>query len=92
MEFDLLDDKERCLNGVDLAYDHNPTDALRVTEIFEHPQFFVDSAASSGVAQGLLGDCSVLSELAVIATIGLIEEICVEVCQCRTSSVSWPSA
>lgn len=79
IEFDLVVDKGRCLNGLDYVYDYNSCDAMRVPEIFEHPQFYVNGAASSGVAQGVLGDCSFLSELAVIATMGLVEEICVEV-------------
>ncbi|EIM80197.1 cysteine proteinase [Stereum hirsutum FP-91666 SS1] len=78
IEFDLAVDKDKCLNGLDFIYGHNPTDTMRVTEIFEHPQFYVNGAATSGIAQGVLGDCSFLSELAVIATIGLVEEICVE--------------
>lgn len=82
IEFDLAVDKDHCLNGLDLLYGFNPTDTMRVTEIFDHPRFYVNGAATSGVAQGVLGDCSFLSELAVIATIGLVEEICVEV-SCR---------
>lgn len=87
IEFDLAVDKDKCLNGLDFIYGHNPTDTMRVTEIFEHPQFYVNGAATSGIAQGVLGDCSFLSELAVIATIGLVEEICVEV-SCRRALLS----
>ncbi|KAG8725739.1 hypothetical protein FRC11_001586, partial [Ceratobasidium sp. 423] len=49
---------------------------LRVTQIFEEPQFFIDGPSSSDIAQGSLGDCWFLS--AVFTTMDeLINRICV---------------
>lgn len=80
VDFDFLEDVQNCLHG--LGNDkYFPSDALRVTEIFDEPQFFVDGATASDISQGeTLGDCWFLSGLGVVATAGLIEKICVEVC------------
>jgi hypothetical protein len=56
-----------------------PVEALRVSEIYDKPQFFIDGATASDVAQGHMGDCWFLSALCVVATAGLVEKICVEV-------------
>lgn len=80
IEFDFLEDKEYCLHGLDAIDKFFPTDALRVTELFDDPQFFVDGATASDISQSdMLGDCWFLSGLGVVATAGLIEKICVEV-------------
>ncbi|CAE6382108.1 unnamed protein product [Rhizoctonia solani] len=56
IEFDLEGDKDRCLYGLNPDYGSlpAPADVLRVTQIFEDPQFFIDDASSSDIAQGAL--------------------------------------
>ncbi|CEL61272.1 hypothetical protein RSOLAG1IB_09894 [Rhizoctonia solani AG-1 IB] len=86
VEFDLVDDRDRCLHSLATDEDdqHNPADVLRVTEIFDNasdphnPQFFVDGVGADDISQGSLGDCWFLSALTTITTMPhLIEKICV---------------
>ncbi|PPQ65694.1 hypothetical protein CVT24_012112 [Panaeolus cyanescens] len=81
IEFDLENDKNRCLYGLftQTGENHTPADMHRVTQIFDNPQFFVNGAASSNdIIQGALGDCWFLSSLATVSTApGLVEKICV---------------
>ncbi|KIM33740.1 hypothetical protein M408DRAFT_325348 [Serendipita vermifera MAFF 305830] len=79
-EFDLENDKDICLQGLAKPDDEalNPADVMRVTDIFDNPQFFIDGASSSDVVQGALGDCWFLSAIANVSSVpGLIEKICV---------------
>jgi hypothetical protein len=58
----------------------DPSDVLRVSQIFEDPQFVVDGAQSSDIEQGRLGDCWFLCAVATLSSMpGLIEKICVAV-------------
>ncbi|KAG8732308.1 hypothetical protein FRC11_014510, partial [Ceratobasidium sp. 423] len=87
LQFDLKGDKERCLYGLNPPkWDTEsgelpptePADVLRVTQIFKEPQFFIDGANSSDVAQGYLSNCWFMSAVATVATTeGLIERICI---------------
>lgn len=86
VEFDLENDRYRCLNGVGHDEDdweaesYFPADVQRVTQIFDKPSFFVDGANSNDIVQGALGDCWFLSALATMSTSpGLIEKFCVTV-------------
>lgn len=82
IEFDLENDRERCLNGltpIDESY--TPSDVQRVTQIFDKPQFFIDGADSNDIEQGGIGDCWFVSALATMSTApGLVEKFCVAVC------------
>ncbi|CUA77397.1 hypothetical protein RSOLAG22IIIB_12736 [Rhizoctonia solani] len=80
LEFDLEGDQARCLYGLNPDYANLPVpaDVLRVTQIFEEPEFFIDGANSSDIAQGSLGDCWFLSAVSTVTTMeGLINRICV---------------
>ncbi|CAE7095601.1 unnamed protein product [Rhizoctonia solani] len=80
LEFDLEEDKDRCLYGLNPNWGSvpRPADVLRVTQIFEEPQFFIYGASSSDIVQGVLDDSSFLSGVSTVATMeGLINRICV---------------
>ena len=55
-----------CLKGLDDVADEElkPADVMRVSEIWDEPQFTIDGFSSSDVAQGNLGDCFFISALA----------------------------
>ncbi|KAK0203050.1 hypothetical protein DFS33DRAFT_1489094 [Desarmillaria ectypa] len=77
-EFDLQNDRFRCLHGLASEETYNPSDVLRVTQIFDNPQFFIDGASSNDIFQGAIGDCWFVSALATVCTPpGLVERFCV---------------
>ncbi|KAF8597839.1 cysteine proteinase [Ceratobasidium sp. AG-I] len=80
VEFDIEEDKERCLHGLatPATSRYTPSDVMRVTQIFDEPKFFIDGANWSDIMQGRLGDCWLLSALATVSTMeDLVEKICV---------------
>ncbi|KAF5385770.1 hypothetical protein D9615_002207 [Tricholomella constricta] len=78
IEFDLQNDRHRCLQGLQTDRIYSPSDVQRATQIFEKPSFFIDGADSNDIIQGSLGDCWFLSALATMSTAkGLVEKFCV---------------
>jgi hypothetical protein len=82
VEFDIEEDRDRCLHDLTLsdADGLEPGDVIRVPHLFDKPSFFIDGATCSDIVQGASADCWFLSALATVSTIpGLIEKICVAV-------------
>ena len=81
VEFDLENDRLRCLKGLNYNEETGvPPAVLRVTQIFDNPQFVIDGADAIDIIQGNLGDCWLLSALSTMSTSkGLIEKLCVAV-------------
>ncbi|KAF8499476.1 cysteine proteinase [Hysterangium stoloniferum] len=80
IEFDLGKDQDQCLHSLSTPDDKKlkPVDVLRVSQIFDDPQFFVDGTQSSDIVQGNLGDCWFLGAVATLSSMpDLIEQICV---------------
>jgi hypothetical protein len=88
IDFDLENDTDRCLHGLDPDSSRfNPSDVQRVTQIFDHPQFFIDGAGANDIVQGANGDCWFISALSTLSTAeGLVEKSCVAVSCSHTST------
>ena len=73
----------RCLKGLNFTAENAqspPAAVLRVTQIFDNPQFIIGGADAIDIIQGGLGDCWLLSALSTMSTSkGLIEKLCVRV-------------
>ncbi|KZT43642.1 cysteine proteinase [Sistotremastrum suecicum HHB10207 ss-3] len=81
IEFDLEEDRERCLHGLMTQENErfSPAGVSRIHQIFEDPKFFIGRPESTDIVQGALGDCWFLSALGTVATVpGLIEKMCVD--------------
>ncbi|KAJ7758809.1 cysteine proteinase [Mycena maculata] len=79
VDFDVENDRDRCLNGLVVTDVYNPADVQRLSELFENPQFFVGGPHSNEIIQGQkCSNCWFISALAATATVdGLVEKYCV---------------
>ncbi|KAJ7025970.1 cysteine proteinase [Mycena alexandri] len=78
VDFDIGNERGRCLDGLVIAEVYNPSDVQRVTQLFENPQFFLDAPYSNEIIQGHCADCWFISALAATSTVeGLVEKYCV---------------
>ncbi|KAK7018381.1 calpain catalytic domain-containing protein [Favolaschia claudopus] len=77
-DFDLGNDRGKCLHGVVVTEAYTPSDIQRVTELFGNPQFFSDSPYSNEMIQGQCSNCWFISAMAATSTVkGLVEKYCV---------------
>jgi hypothetical protein len=83
IEFDLEEDRARCLYGLEPSETGGiePADVRRVKDIFEQPVFFAQGPGAGQVIQGnMLEDCWLLAAFSAISTApALLERICVAV-------------
>ncbi|KAI5120453.1 hypothetical protein M0805_008500 [Coniferiporia weirii] len=81
IEWDFESNKNTCLHAPNVDFDSrfSPSDVLRVPQIFENPDLFIDEPSATDIVQGGLGDCWFLSAIAAVATKPeLIKKLCVE--------------
>ncbi|KAK7017663.1 calpain catalytic domain-containing protein [Favolaschia claudopus] len=79
VDFDVENDQDRCLNGLNVSDVFNPSDVQRVADLFENPQFFVEGGSRHEIIQGQkCSNCWFISALAATSTVdGLVEKYCV---------------
>ncbi|KAJ7720017.1 cysteine proteinase [Mycena metata] len=78
VDFDIGNERGRCLNGLVMTEPYNPSDVQRVTQLFENPQFFLGAPYSNEIIQGQCANCWFISALAATSTVeGLVEKYCV---------------
>ncbi|TFK48416.1 cysteine proteinase, partial [Heliocybe sulcata] len=70
LEFDLEEDRDDCLYGLERDESCQPPDILRVTDIFRDPEpvLFKEGATADDLVQGQLQDCWFLAALATVCT------------------------
>ncbi|KZT25339.1 cysteine proteinase, partial [Neolentinus lepideus HHB14362 ss-1] len=85
LEFDLEEDRDACLYGLERDATCRPPDVLRVTDIFRRPEpvLFKEGATADDLVQGQLQDCWFLAALATVCTASkdsnwIEEKICVK--------------
>ncbi|EED22037.1 calpain-like protein [Talaromyces stipitatus ATCC 10500] len=79
IEFDLKTGKRNCLDGLaEENMEMRPRGVKRVTDIFEHPQFYINGPTAGDVRQGRDGDCWLMAALCTLGNKeGLIDRLCV---------------
>ncbi|KAL4895374.1 hypothetical protein BDV59DRAFT_173792 [Aspergillus ambiguus] len=85
IEVDLKSGRRDYLDGLKKrTLEMLPRGVKRVTEIFEHPQFFVNGPTASDVRQGRDGDCWFM---AALCTMGNKEQLIEKICVARDEKV-----
>ncbi|PCH00265.1 Peptidase C2, calpain family [Penicillium occitanis (nom. inval.)] len=79
IEFDLKTGKRNCLDGLaEENMEMRPRGVKRVTDIFDHPQFYINGPTAGDVRQGRDGDCWLMAALCTMGNKeGLIDRLCV---------------
>jgi hypothetical protein len=80
VEFDLENDRQKCLHNLVENNLFSPSDVRRVFDLFENPVFYSGTAKSAEIVQGEAQDCYLVSALSSITSVaGLVEGFCVAV-------------
>ena len=86
VEFDLENDRQKCLHNLVENNIFSPSDVRRVSDLFRNPVFYSGTTKSAEIVQGEAEDCYLVSALSSMTSVaGLVEGFCVAV-SIRSSS------
>lgn len=78
VEFDLENDRQKCLHNLVENNLFSPSDVRRVSDLFESPVFYSGTTKSAEIVQGEVQDCYLVSALSSMTSVaGLVEGFCV---------------
>ncbi|KAF6759436.1 hypothetical protein DFP72DRAFT_885180 [Ephemerocybe angulata] len=78
IEFDLENDRQRCLHNLSSPDVFSPVDTRRIQDLVEKPTFYSGGLRAAEVVQGSAGDCYLVAALSGLTAIPkLVEELCV---------------
>ncbi|TFK24073.1 cysteine proteinase [Coprinopsis marcescibilis] len=79
LEFDIENDKSRCLNSLMETGLFSPVDSRRVSELFEKPVvFYSGGRAAAEIVQGAVENCYLVSAMSGLTSIPkLVDQLCV---------------
>jgi hypothetical protein len=81
VDFDLENDGNHGLHGLESSNVFNPPQVRRVTDIFDNPAFYTGTPESAEIIEGEAMNCHLVSALSNITSMDhLIKSVCVVVC------------